>query len=128
MSTMYFIDDFFRFSCLHHCVYFFLDIEIYYWIKYQQLAGHGGFHEFRICNADGVEDPQNDCFEGNVLRDITGRTRIPHENIWRPLSPLRNVNGSNYRAVPTFSSGFVFGWDIQLPGNIKNCISFFKLI
>jgi len=42
--------------------------------NFKQNAGHGDFHQFRICNADGIEDPQNDCFEGNVLQDITGRT------------------------------------------------------
>ena len=44
--------------------------------NFKQNAGHGGFHQFRICNADGIEDPQNVCFEGNVLQDITDRTKI----------------------------------------------------
>ena len=44
--------------------------------NFKQNAGHGGFRQFRICNADGIKGPHNNYFEGNVLLDITGRTRI----------------------------------------------------
>ena len=57
----------------------------------KQNAGHRGFHEFRICNADGIDNPQNDCFEGSVLQSIDGRVRfwqhppsegLPDDRVW----------------------------------------------
>ena len=36
-------------------------------------AGHCGEFEFRICNADGIEDPTDACFENNILSSTDGR-------------------------------------------------------
>ncbi len=42
-----------------------------------------------------------------------------HENHWRRISTIRNVDGRNYQTVMPFGSAFVFGWDIRLPGSLS---------
>ena len=38
------------------------------------VAGHWGYHEFRICNADGLDNPTDECFQ--TLVGFNGLTQF----------------------------------------------------
>ena len=40
------------------------------------MAFHNGTMEYRICNADGVANPDESCFKGNVLKDVNGLSKF----------------------------------------------------
>ncbi len=45
--------------------------------KVQVSHNHGGFVQFRICNADGLNnDPEMQCFERNVLKFENGKSEM----------------------------------------------------
>ena len=44
-------------------------------------AGHGGIFQFRICNADGIENPGEECFDGNYLMDKDGNYEFPQPSL-----------------------------------------------
>lgn len=40
-------------------------------------AGHLGNFEFRLCNADGIENPTKECFEKYILKSSDGQSKFP---------------------------------------------------
>lgn len=85
-------------------------------------ANHKGHFEFRICNADGIENPDESCFEGNVLASTDGRTEfIPGSEFDLTEEDSKTMNLRHFDFVTQTLSDFdqsniLYKYNIQLPG------------
>ena len=88
-------------------------------------ADHGGVHGFRICNADGIENPDESCFAGNILKDANGRGEFPQPKLtsqpWKLKQELFSVDKNMTEVI---KNSLMFIYKIVLPKDLKceHCI------
>ena len=87
-------------------------------------AGHRGFFQFRLCNADGIDNPDNECFKGNALRFRDYKKRTPQLTYKEAKEAGRIVPTTVYdRDGSTFVENQQ-AYYLQLPDDVtcKHCI------
>ena len=98
------------------------------------VGGHGGYHEFRICNADGIDNPTNECFR--TLVGVYGRfqnltSQFPNSWYSRGDTPTAIIKGrrgyfyKDFRTPPAGRSDYYVNiYKMQLPADLscKQCI------
>ncbi len=92
------------------------------------MANHGGFFRFRVCNADGIENPTQSCFDKNALRIVSAQNQT---EVVAWLSNTEKVtvdtyqkkNGRRIKKLTTYK------YQVQLPADLtcKHCIFQVKL-
>jgi len=87
-------------------------------------AGHKGYFQFFICNADGIENPTQNCF-GEPLKDIKGDNNFP-QIVRSELADDEKV----YKIIKSHHSDLypkrqpLYKFDIVLPNDLtcEHCI------
>lgn len=91
-------------------------------------AGHKGHFEFRVCNADGIENPDDSCFE--VLSSTDGRTTFDQvvrgklTSDEKELKKLRGFDHATQKLTDFEQRTLLYKFNIQLPADLTcdHCI------
>ncbi len=91
------------------------------------MANHGGLFVFRVCNADGIENPTQSCFDKNVLRIVSAQNKTEVvawlSNTEKVTIDTYGKNGRHIKKMTTYK------YLVQLPADLtcKHCIFQVKL-
>ena len=92
-------------------------------------AGHGGIFQFRICNADGIENPGEECFDGNYLMDKDGNYEFRQPSLSQNSESVKKLEwhdkvGAINKIEPQWMKVLMYVFRLELPANLTcdHCI------